>query len=49
VKVAQAGYRETPVLQAFVGASDKTDLATNVETVALRFAVPCIIYFVFGK
>jgi hypothetical protein len=48
VKLALVGFREPAVLQAFVCASEKTGLATNEEAVALKFAVPYIIYFVIG-
>ena len=32
MKLAQAGFRDTAVLQAFVGASDNTDLAAISQT-----------------
>jgi len=49
LKPAHAGFGQAVVLQAFVGASYKTDWAANEEAMVIKFAVPCTTDFVFGR
>jgi hypothetical protein len=49
LNTAQAVLGQAVVWQACVRASNETDWAANEEAVVVKFAVPYVVYFVFGR